>query len=428
VIPFANGGVNLHIDSLGSAAFAMVVCLLLSFFFSGTETALFSLQKIDRKRFARGSRTERQAARLLHQQRSLLTTILIGNETVNIALATVGTTVLAALTPNSPWLNVLFVTPVLVLFSEITPKVLAFRFPAVWSRAATWPLTAFFVAVSPIRYVVSGIVRSGARLFKVVEAAEDERLQEDEILDMIEESAAHGDVDRREHEIVEAVFEFDDLTVARVMTARPDIFSVPLTTSWDRLLKDCRDAGFSRAPVYRTRTDDIIGVLLIRDLLSYRSAPTNVARELHSLLLPPVFVPGSKRADVMLKEFLDKKFHMAFVVNEHGTLVGLVTLDDLLAELLDHETDEDDEIEEIRPGTLAVKAWMDVDDFAEESGIALPSGDYNTIGGYVFHALGRLPRVGDTVTLGTARFVVGSMDGRRIAEVRVRTDRTEESE
>lgn len=136
------------------------------------------------------------------------------------------------------------------------------------------------------------------------------------------------------------------------------------------------------------------------------------------MLLPPVFVPSSKSADSMLREFLERRFHMAFVVDEHGTFVGLVTLDDLLAELLGEDDETfDTEIARLRPDALTVKASIDVDDFVEETGIELPAGDYHTLGGYVFHALGRLPRKGDHVTHGEHRFVVAKMEGRRIAEL-----------
>jgi putative hemolysin len=145
-------------------------------------------------------------------------------------------------------------------------------------------------------------------------------------------------------------------------------------------------------------------------------------------LLAPVFVPASKPADSMLQEFLEKRFHMAFVVDEHGTFVGLVTLDDLLRELLgssDEEEEEDSAIARTRPDAMTVKASIDVEDFADETGIRLPEGDYHTLGGFVFHQLGRLPRRGETVTWGAHELLVAKMEGRRVAEI-VITSRTPE--
>ncbi len=183
------------------------------------------------------------------------------------------------------------------------------------------------------------------------------------------------------------------------------------------------EAGHSRIPVTGVADDDIVGVLLLKDLLRFRKTPLAGPRQLRSLLLPPVFVPTSKPADSMLEEFLERRFHMAFVVDEHGTLVGLVTLDDLLGELFGDEDDDTDESEiaRLRPDALTVKASIDVEDFVEETGITLPEGDYHTLGGFVFHELGRLPRKGDSVAVGEHRFVVAKMEGRRIAEVIVRS-------
>ena len=420
--PFAATGANVNLDPerLPWAIALMFLLFALSFFFSGTETAMFSLQKVERQRLRKGTRTDRQSAWLLDQRGRLITTILTGNETVNVAIAALAAS-FAALASSSDLVRGLLtigvLTPLLVLFSEITPKVLAFRFNSRWTELATWPLTGFYYLVLPIRILVGAVVRLGSKAFKVEDKPTDERLQEDEILDIIEESAAKGDVDRREHEIVEAVFEFDDLTIERVMTPRPDVFAVPLNIGWSRLLRLCREAGFSRVPIYRRGPDDIVGVLLLKDLLGYRSAPPNTPRELRSLLFQTQFVPASKPADDMLREFLQSKTHMAFVVDEHGTLVGLVTLDDLLAELLDHDAEEEREIMRVRPGTISVKGWMDIEDFVEETGIKLTEGDYNTIGGFVFHELGTLPKSGDQVLCDGHQFTVGAMEGRRIKEI-----------
>ena len=238
----------------------------------------------------------------------------------------------------------------------------------------------------------------------------------------VDHGAASGALDPMERDIIEAVFEFDDITVERLMTPRPDLFSVPLTIDWPDLLEVTRRAGHSRIPVTGGTDDDIVGVLLLKDLLRFRQEPPSGPRQLRSLLLQPVFVPVSKPADSMLTAFLERRFHMAFVVDEHGTLVGLVTLDDLLGELLGEDDDTDDsEIARLRPDALTVKASIDVADFVEETGIALPEGDYHTLGGFVFHELGRLPRKGDAVAVADHRFVVAKMEGRRIAEVIVRS-------
>jgi CBS domain containing-hemolysin-like protein len=410
----------------GTTTIAIIlVCVTASFFFSGTETAFFALQKPERERFTRGTFSQRRVVALLARRAALITTILLGNEFANITLAATMAGLLEQLPERFPvvppqalpWLNVLLLVPVVVLFFEITPKVLAYRFRRLWAPFVAVPFTAWFWVATPARVVFTGIVAAVAKLIGVENRGEG--IAEQELMVYVAHGAASGELDPLERDIIEAVFEFDELTVERLMTPRPDVFSVPLTIPWEDLMEQCRREQLSRIPVTGHAPDDIVGVLLLKDLLKFRGAPISGPKQLRSLLLPPVFVPASKSADGMLREFLGKRFHMAFVVDEHGTFVGLVTLDDLLGELLGIEDDDTDatDIARERPGALTVKASMDLEDFAEETGIALPQGDYHTLGGFVFHQLGRLPRKGESVLFGEHKFVVSRMEGRRLSEV-----------
>jgi CBS domain containing-hemolysin-like protein len=408
----------------GPLALALLVVLFgASFFFSGTETALFSLQQVDRERLQRDGTTGRMLHSLLEHRAPLITTILMGNESANIALTAVVAALVDATLPDAPWVAVLVVTPTLVLVSEITPKVLAFRFRVAWARLATWPLATFAMLVSPVRLVFSALVSALARAAGVPKGAAEERLAEDELMVYVDRSTASGELDPVERDIIEAVFELDDMPISRLMTPRPDVFSLPLNIGWTELLEGAHAAGHSRVPVRGRSEDDIVGVLIVKDLLRYRKAPLEGPRQLRSILMPPIFVPATMPAHIMLQEFLAQRFHMAFVVDEHGTLTGLITMDDLLSELLrDEEASQESEIALVRPDVLTVKATMDVEDFVEETGIPLPAGSYHTVGGFVFHELGRLPKEGDTIRHEGRRFVVEEVDGRRISEIRVVAD------
>ncbi len=399
-----------------------------SFVFSGTETAFFALQKVDRERLTRkGTATARQTLRLLSRKAPLITTILLGDQTMNIALAATTGRIAVEAVPAAPWLNIVVLTPIVVLFTEVTPKVIAFRFRRWWAAFMTWPITVVYWALFPLRVLIGGIVSALARMLGAHGETPD-TVAEEEILVYVE-GAAVGELDPSERNIIEAVFEFDELTVDRLMTPRPDVFSVPLAIGWEELLTRVHQNQHSRIPITGIGPDDIVGVLLVKDLLRFRKEGISGTRQLRSLLLPPVFVPASKDADSMLNEFLERRFHMAFVVDEHGTFVGLVTLDDLLGELLggpEDESEEDSAITRVDADAITVKASMDLEDFAEETGIVLPEGEYHTLGGYVFHELGRLPRKGDAVTFGRHRFKVLNMEGRRIAELSVYEKKTEQ--
>jgi putative hemolysin len=247
-----------------------------------------------------------------------------------------------------------------------------------------------------------------------------------ELLDLIDSGAASGALDPMEREILSNVFELDDITVERLMTPRTEMFSLPLTLPWEELVKRCRDSERARIPIHGSRADDIVGVLLLKDLLKHRSSPPAGPRQLRSLLVPPVFVPASRSADSMLREFLEKQFQMAFVVDEHGTLLGLVTLDDLLQELMGEDDATTPESAPERPGgPWLLDGQTDVDDFRAQTGLELPAGEYHTLGGFVFFQLGRLPRRGDQVTWSGHTFAVRDMDGRRISQVEVEAVRAQ---
>jgi putative hemolysin len=417
-VPATSLGVT--IEPGPGALLVLLVLFSTSYFFSGTETAMFSLQQVDRDRIARMGRTGARLNSLLERKAALITTILMGNEFANIALATVAAALVDDLFPTMPWLSVVVLTPTLVLVSEITPKVIAFRFRSAWAALATWPLSVFGWGISPFRWGFTTIVSALARLFGVPPSSSEETWAKDELMVYVDRSAAVGELDPMERDIIEAVFELDELPVQRLMTPRPDMFTLPLDIPWDQLMQAASTCGHSRIPVWGD-DDDIVGVLIVKDLLRYRKAPLEGPRQLRSILLPPTFVLVSKPADELLREFLEQRVHMAFVVDEYGTLVGLVTLDDLLYELIgDDESSEDSEIAQVRPNVITVRASIDVEDFSEETGIELPDGEHHTLGGFLWHQLGRLPRVGDDVEYDGHRFVVAEMEGRRIAEVMVR--------
>ncbi|MEO0600955.1 MAG: hemolysin family protein, partial [Myxococcota bacterium] len=320
--------------------FLVAVALLAgSFFFSGTETAFFSLQKVDRDILARSDRSGKQVVELLSRRQALIPTVLLGNETMNVALTATSAALIHQLTQGNaaaPWaglLNVLVLPPILVLVSEITPKILARRYRRQWAPAVVWPLTAFFWLVVPIRLLVSGFVGVVAGLIGASRESP-QGVQPEELLVYVHHGAESGALDPLERDIIEAVFEFDELTVERLMTPRPDVFSVPLDMPFEEMIRQIGDNPHSRIPVVGGTEDDIVGILLLKDLLRFRVAPPSGPRQLRALLLQPHIVPTSKSADSMLQEFLTRRSHMAIVVDEHGTFVGIVTLDDLLQELL----------------------------------------------------------------------------------------------
>ncbi len=413
-------------EVLGPTAALAGLLLGCSAFFSGSETALFSLQPIDRKALVDSGHHRVDA--LLRRPRATLATLLIGNELVNATLSSLTAGLALTLFPQHPWVNVVILTPVLLLLGEISPKVVALRHNRVFATLAAPLLTAFSFAVAPLRGLLSVVADLALRVTGGSTAQREQEVREEQLRHLIDRGRANGEIKPVEQEMLLKVFDFGDLTVNRLMTPRPDIVSASLSTPWPELLELLRRTGLSRLPVWQGRPDNITGVLVAKSLLPWLDPSAHPegppgAAQLKKLLNEPRFVPTTKRAEDLLREFRTERFHMAFVVDEHGNVVGLVTLDDLLAELvgelLDETDQEDPEVTSLGRGAFTVRAGMDVEDFEQRFGVVLPEGEYNTVGGFILHQLGELPEKGEEVIWGGLRFIVTDVEERRLLEVSV---------
>jgi putative hemolysin len=397
----------------------LVGLLALTMFFSISETALFSLQKVDREALKEDGRVGELVKHLLHRPRRLLASLLIGAEVCNTALSATS----ASLVPW-PGLNVLILAPILILFGDVLPKTLGLRFSRTVTTIVIRPLAFWNELVSPIRFVLGSVAELILRGLGVQPAPQADSLQEEHLRTLIDQGRETGVIQPMEQEIIHRVFEFGDLPVSRLMTPRPDMFALSLSTPWPELLEAIREARYSRVPLWQGNPDNVVGILLVKDLLRARdgAAPPN-ARQLQKMLHPAMFVPPSKRAQDLLREFRAKNNHMAVVVDEHGSIAGLVTLDDLLGELVGEVLDETDveekEAFQVAERVWAVKASIDIDDFSQRFDVELPEGDYTTLAGFVFHQLGAAPQKGDEVAWDGMHFLVSGVDGRRITEVTV---------
>ena len=407
---------------------ASAVLLLCSAFFSSSETALFSLQPVDRQALPQPGRA--RVEDMLNHPRRTLATILIGNELVNVTLGTVTAGILLLIAPDKPWLNVLLLTPLLIVFGEVLPKVVALRQNRRLAGLVAIPLRPLSMAVAPLRWLLTRAAELALRATGGSAAPVQAQVREQQLRALIDRGHASGSIRPMEQQMLHKVFEFGDNAVSRLMTPRPDVFSISITTPWHDLLPAIREAGFSRVPVWQGNPDNIIGVLLVKNLLPaiHRARlagdASMTARELKRCLIPSRFVPTTKRAQDMLQEFRAERFHMAIVVDEHGSVVGVLTLDDLLAELvgelLDETDDEDPAVSEVSPGVYRIAGWIDVDDFADRFDMDVPEGEYTTMGGLLTAVAGDLPEKGDEIDWQGWRFVVSGVEGRRITDLSMR--------
>jgi CBS domain containing-hemolysin-like protein len=398
--------------------------LVFSAFFSGSEAALFSLNTVQVERLKeRHGLVGRIIATLLQRPTNLIITFLVGNELVNVALAVTATSLaLLMYGEGGEYVAIASATVILLLFGEVTPKSIAVRYPDRVALLVAWPIHIFAYLITPLRWALRKLVDSvmGAHAERPISL-----ITEDEFKTLVEISEDEGIIDQDERALIQRVFEFGDQRVSQIMTPRTDIFALEINEPLTAALPKIREARFSRIPVYDGTIDQIIGVLYAKDLLPYSRRP-EAEVYLRDMLHPVYFVPESKRIDELLGEFQRNKVHMAIVVDEYGGVSGLVTMEDALEELVGEIVDEFDTEEilcrQLDAQTFLVSARMPLDEFNDRLGVDIPKDNLDTIGGYVFHLFGKLPKRGESVTAHGLTFTIEHMKGIRILEIRVQRE------
>ncbi len=402
----------------------MGLCLLLSGFFSSSEAALFSLtplhlHKMREERFPFFAHVER----LLETPRRLLITIIAGNEIVNIVLTATATALFISLFgERGEWLTVAVLSPVLFLFGEAVPKIFGKTYSMRLSSTVA-PLMSLIQRVEfPLVWLLEKISGFILGPLRAREAAEGEALMEDEFRSLVDAGYKEGILETGQRDLIHRVFELADTPVNDIMTPRVDMFCLPLSTDPQALRREIVEQGYSRIPLYGTGPDDVVGILYARDLLGLMAEGRSPG-SVESLLRKPYFVPEVRSADQVLRDFQKRNMHMAIVVDEYGGIAGLVTMEDILEALFGDIYDERDTrkrpVHRIDEKTLMVSGALSVDDFNEIAGTSIPSEDFGTVGGFVFHLFGRLPARGEKVSAEGLTFAVRKIKGTRILSVRV---------
>ena len=316
-------------------------------------------------------------------------------------------------------LLVVFTVELLVLYalSEALPKSWALAHPD-RSATRTAPLVKVLSKIAPLRWVANGVVRLvGADL---PNGFNDGEVSEEELLAFAEEAAASDAINEDERHLIEQVIEFGDTVAHEVMIPRPDIVAVNKETSIEDAVDLVIGKGFSRLPVFQENIDDIVGIVYSKELMRAirdgdKSQPVN------QIMRHPIFVPESKKISQLLREMQTEKSHIAIVIDEYGGTAGLVTLEDLIEEVVGEIVDEFDieppMIERLGNGKLRVNGRANLDDLDAILEIDLPAGDWSTVGGLIFNTLGHVPDVGETIELNGHHFLVERVQGRRIARV-----------
>ncbi|MBT9155516.1 MAG: Magnesium and cobalt efflux protein CorC [Firmicutes bacterium] len=402
----------------------LVALLMMSAYFSAMETALMSLGRLRVRHLVdEGAIGAKRVERLLSNPGRLLSTILIGNNMVNIAATSVATFIAINLFGEGTGLGVATVvmTLVILIFGEISPKTFGLHHNQRISLRHSGLLSLLLILFNPLAVVLEGISRLLLTLIGGHFRAPATTFSEEELRTLVTVGQEEGILQVEEKEMITSVIEFGDTLVKDIMTPRTEVVRVSVRITYPALLDILRRNGYSRVPVYDNGIDDIVGVLHAKDLLGL--APVEPFDVRH-LLRSPYFVPELKRVSELLADFKRKKLHMAIVVDEYGGTAGLITLEDLVEEIMGDIADEYDEDElpdftYIDDNTIEMSGSLNIRDASEVIGRDLPAGEYDTVGGMIMYRLGTVPSPGDCVMVNDLQFTVKSMDGSRVEAVTI---------
>ncbi len=400
---------------------ALVILVGFSAFFSASETAFSSLNQIRLK--SRAEDGDSSAARVLamtEQYDKLLSTILIGNNIVNIAAASIGTILFTQMlgAERGATMSTIVLTIIVLIFGEVTPKSLAKEMPEKVATAVSPFLVLLMALMTPLTWLFTQWKKL---LGHFVHSGEADTITEGELMTMVSEAENDGELTDRESELIRSAIEFDDVEVEEILTPRVDVVAVADDISLEELAQTFAESGYSRLPVYHGTIDNIIGVVHEKD---FYIARLKKATKIDDLVAPTLYTTGSTQISQLLRTLREQHHHMAVVVDEYGGTEGIITLEDILEELVGEIWDEHDEVtEDFRKqsdGSWLVSGSASVDDLFET--LDLPEDediDSNTVNGLVQEKTCHLPKVGDHFSLGEYDGVVTRTARRRVTEVRL---------
>jgi len=410
---------------------AVAALILLNGFFVGAEYGLVTSRRTRIMELEHeGNRGARQVLRITSDPPRFIAAMQLGVTISSLAIGALGEQVLARWFDH--WLAsalaiivaLLIVTYLHVVIGELVPKGIALSYPERTALAVATPVRVFFVVCKPLIWLLQESTALILRALGLEEpGAEHEAHSEAELRMLLSSAAEQGEIEHEEQEMVYKVFDFADKEVTDVMVPRPDVVAIPIDLPPTEALQAVLQSPYTRYPVYRDSLDDVVGILHVRDLIEAMYDHGIETVDLEQLVRPAYMVPETKDLAALLTEFRRTNQHLAVVLDEYGSVEGIVTLEDLLEEIVGEIEDEfdlpDETVERIDENTIRIDGTFPIDDFNEEFRVELPIEDYHTIAGFVFGQLGRGAEPGDEVTYDGVVFHVESVVGQRIDRLRV---------
>jgi len=406
------------------------VLMLLSAFFSSSEIAMFSLE---RHRIDSLAEKKSKSAVTLKKMREnphrLLVTILVGNNVVNIAMTSIATALFAFYFTRGTavFLTTLVISFLVLLFGESAPKSYAVENTESWALRIARPLQASQYIMYPAVVFFDYLTRVVNRFTGGRSAIETSYVTKDEIEGILRTGEAEGVIEEDEREMIQSVFRFTNTIAKEVMVPRLDMVSVSADASLEEVLEACVENDVTRFPVYKDNLDNIIGIVDIRDV--FPALDTDTTPE--DIVEPTLHVPETKEIDDLLQELQDERIQLAIVIDEFGSTKGLVTVEDIVEEIVGEifETEEQEPIERLDDGAIVVKGEVNVDEVNDELGVELPEeGEFETVAGFIYNRMGRLVEEGEKVVHDNVALTVEETENTRILRVRVEKETESEKE
>jgi CBS domain containing-hemolysin-like protein len=421
-------------DSLPYIEIGLVLaCLLTIALFSAAEAVLAATNRLRLRQWLESEATDagqREDAReILRESKHILIALVMGLYAPLLICAALITHVVYQYFPLNRLAAVgvgAIAVPMILVFANLLPYAFAVRHaerlvrrlarPARW---VLWLLRPFVsVAVGVSGWLLPSSVRSSA-----LRRDYQHDVSEDELKSLVELGEEAGVLEAEETEIIENIFSLGDTTVREIMVPRPDIVSLPADCDGEAALRAFEKSGFSRVPLYQESIDNIVGILYAKDLLESLRAGTADVRP-RDLAREPLFVPETKKTDALFREMRERKVHLAIVIDEYGGTAGLVSIEDILEELVgeildEHDIGEEKPIQTLADGSAIVSARVGVEDLEQALNLDLPEGEFDTVGGFCLSQLGRVPNVGDAIETEEATFTIQQVRGRRVVKVKV---------
>lgn len=408
----------------------LIILLVLSAFFSSAETALTTVNRIRIRSLAdEGNKNAKTVLKITDDSGKMLSAILIGNNIVNLSAASLTTSLAYSLGGSTVAIANAALTIVILLFGEITPKTMATIHAEKLSLAYAKVINFVMLIATPVIFLINGLSRGVLILLRVDPDAKNNIMTETELRTIVDVSHEDGVIESDEREMINNVFDLGDAKAKDVMVPRVHMTFADVDSTYEELIDIFREDKFTRLPVFEETTDNVIGTINMKDLLLYDNK-----KEFHirDILREAYFTYEYKNISELLVEMRQASFNIAIVLDEYGETAGLITLEDLLEEIVgeihdEYDENEEDFIQEVSSTEYKIEASMNLDDLNDRLDLSLESEDYDSLGGFIIEQLDRFPEVGDSITTESGiRLVVETLDKNRIETVHMYLPRPED--